>query len=63
MPTAMKPKWWATSTVTAQATAGMTVGRLSPKTAGVRPVTVSRIMDPPVAVNTPIMMHGRTGRP
>ena len=51
------------STMTEHATAGMTVGWLLPKTLGSRPVTTSRIMPPPVAVNTPIMIAGRTGSP
>ena len=63
MPTARNPVALPSSMISAQATAGMTVGWLSPKMDGSRPVTTSRIMPPPVAVNTPIMIVGRMGRP
>ena len=63
MPSARKPVALLTNMITAHATAGMTVGWLPPNTLGSRPVTTSRIMPPPVAVNTPIMIVGKTGRP
>src|SRR5699024_1069848 len=63
IPTARKPTPSATKTITDAAKAGITVGWLSPNTAGTRPVTTSRIIDPPVAVNTPIMTQGTTGSP
>src|SRR5699024_353251 len=63
IPTARKPKPSATKTITDAAIAGITVGWLSPNTAGTRSVTTSRIIDPPVAVNTPIMTQGTTGSP